>query len=262
MTRGCDIMSEGFIFRRYELKYLLDECQTSALYEALKEHMSADRYGPSSIRNMYFDTPDYLLARRSISRPLYKEKLRFRSYGRPSGDDEIFVELKKKYDSVVYKRRLSMRLDDAMDWFCGEGERPHTQIGDEIDYMRVRYPGIRPAMFLSYDREAYCTKDCRDLRITVDRNILARMEDIDLTSETYGHPILPDGYTLMEIKTMFGYPQWLTSLLSSNGICKTRFSKYGNAYKEMVLGKMPEEYYRIPRAESTVLREARTEGCS
>ena len=244
------------VFKRYELKYLMNEDQASAVRNALEENMRQDRYGRSAIRNIYFDTPDFILARRSIAKPLYKEKLRFRSYGTPSEDDEIFVELKKKYDSVVYKRRLTMPLRDAMDWFCGDGTGPDTQIGEEIGYMKMRYPGIRPAMFLSYDREAFCGERCRELRITIDSNILARTDDVDLTSHTGGHPVLPEGYTLMEIKTMYGYPQWLRDVLNSSRLYKSSFSKYGNAYKEMILRKVPEEFMRLPSGRATVLQEA------
>ena len=244
------------VFKRYELKYLMDEDQACAVRGALEEHMGQDRYGRSAIRNIYFDTPDYILARRSIEGPLYKEKLRLRSYGTPSDSDDVFVELKKKYDSVVYKRRLSMTLGDAMDWLCGDGTGPDTQIGEEIGYMRIRYPGIRPAMFLSYDREAFCGDGCRDLRITVDSNILARTDDVDLASPGGGHPVLPEGYTLMEIKTMYGYPGWLTDVLNSSRLYRSGFSKYGNAYKEMILRKVPEEFMRLPTGRATVPQEA------
>jgi len=255
---GCDTVDYKSVFRRYELKYLMDVEQAAAVHDALEMHMEPDRYGLSTIRNIYFDTPNYLLARNSIARPMFKEKLRFRSYGVPSKDDEIFVELKKKYDSVVYKRRLAMPLGDAMEWFCGNGEGPKTQIGEEIGYTKIRYPDIRPAVFLSYDREAYCSMGGDDLRITIDRNILARTDDVDLSSETGGHTVLPDGYILMEIKTMYGYPDWLTSVLSSNRLYKSRFSKYGNAYKEMVLGKVPEEYLSIPGGERVAVPKTST----
>jgi len=235
-------------FRRYELKYLLNEDQMEAMQIALESNMETDRYGRSSIRNIYFDTDDYLLARRSNEKPFYKEKLRFRSYGRPAPTDEVFVELKKKYDGVVYKRRLMMPLDKAMDWFTADGaDRPDTQIADEIDFLRIRYPGIGPKMLLTYDRDAY-SQQGTDLRITIDRNVLARIEDVDLTSDKGGRNVLPDGYSMMEIKTLYGYPQWLTRVLSDNGLYKTSFSKYGNAYKEIVLGFDPKDLINVSRA--------------
>ena len=247
------------VFKRYELKYLMDSEQASAVRRALEENMVHDRYAFSSIRNVYFDTPSYLLARRSIEKPMYKEKLRFRSYGKPSENREIFVELKKKYDSVVYKRRVTMGLRDAMQWFCSDGCGPDSQIGQEIGYMKTRYPDIRPAMFLSYERESFCAEGS-DLRITVDSDIVARTEDVSLSSDAPGHAVLPSGYTLMEIKTMYGYPVWLNSVLGSNRLYKSCFTKYGNAYKEMVLGKVPEEFARIPGGEETVAVPAPMEG--
>jgi len=260
MPTGCDTMDAKTVFKRYELKYLMDEDQASAVMEAVRKRMMLDRYGHSTIRNVYFDTPKFLLARRSIERPLYKEKLRMRAYGQPSQDDEVFVELKKKYDSVVYKRRLAIPLREAEGWFCGDCPAPKGQIGEEIDFMRVRYPDIGPAMFLSYDREAYCAGSCSDLRITIDSDILARTDDLSLSSRIGGHPVLPDGYTLMEIKTMYGYPGWLTELLSSQGLYKSRFTKYGNAYKEIVLGKVPEEFLTIPSCTAEVTEVSRCLG--
>ena len=235
------------VFKRHELKYLMDSEQAEAVQEALEEHLVPDRYWRSTVRNVYYDIPDYLLARRSIERPMYKEKLRLRSYGAVSDDDEVFVELKKKYDSVVYKRRLAMGLSDAEAWLRGDAAGPGTQIGEEIGFMTVRYPGIRPAMLLSYEREAHRSED-GDLRITIDRDILARTEDVRLSSDLGGSPVLPEGYTLMEVKTMYGYPGWLTSLLCAERLYKSSFTKYGNAYKEMVLGKMPEEFFGLSRA--------------
>ncbi len=218
-----------------------------SVYDALNQYMVLDKYGHSSIRNIYFDTDNFLLIRRSIEKPVYKEKLRFRSYGRPEPDGEVFIELKKKYKKVVYKRRITMPLDKAMRWFTTDTDDfPHTQIGQEIDYLRVRYPDIRPAMLLTYEREAYYAKDGSDLRITIDSNILARIEDVDLTAELGGHSVLPKGHILMEIKTMYGYPKWLTDVLDEQHLYKTSFTKYGNAYKEMILGQVPEDFRNLP----------------
>ena len=257
----CDTMEYKSVFKRYELKYLMDEDQKDAVLRAIGEHMIPDCYAHSTISNIYFDTPDFLLARRSISKPLYKEKLRVRSYGTPSKDDEVFVELKKKYDSVVYKRRLTMSLREAEEWLCYGSDGPDSQIGREIGFMKIRYPQIGPAMFLSYDRDAYCSGDSGDLRITIDSDITARTGDVSLSSDAIGHKVLPYGYTLMEIKTMYGYPEWLRSVLNDNRLYKSCFSKYGNAYKEMVLCRVPEEFIRITGGERTVEQEiALTEG--
>jgi len=237
-------MSDRNVFKRCELKYLLDPKMSKAVQRAIDENMHLDSYGHSEIYNIYLDTDSYLLARRSIEKPLYKEKLRIRSYGRATEVSKVFVELKKKCESVVYKRRISMPLNGAMEWFTTDTKDfPDTQIGREIDHMRVRYPGIHPAMMVCYEREAYCPNDGSFLRITLDTNITARTYDVDLTSEAGGTSVMPEGYTLMEIKTLYGYPPWLNKVLNENRVYKTSFSKYGTAYKELVLGKTLDQLY-------------------
>ena len=90
------------IFQRLEKKYLMTEAQYGRLMLAAGGRLQKDEYGEYQISNIYFDTPDFLLVRRSLEKPVYKEKLRLRAYGRElRSDSQVFMELKKKYDSVV-----------------------------------------------------------------------------------------------------------------------------------------------------------------
>ena len=160
------------IFRRYEIKYILTASQRLDLESEMKGKMGIDKYGRTTIRNIYFDTDDNRLIRTSLDKPEYKEKLRVRSYSRVSEDDDVFVELKKKYESVVYKRRIALPEFEAMDWLAAGGDRPlDTQICKEIDYVRTFYRDLAPKVFLSYEREAYYPVDGSDIRITMDSNI-------------------------------------------------------------------------------------------
>jgi hypothetical protein len=228
----------GNVFLRHELKYLLDEDKKRLVMELLPFHMSLDRYGKSEIRSLYFDTDDYLLVRRSIQKPIYKEKLRLRSYGEAKSDKPVFVELKRKYDSVVYKRRSEMTESEALFWLTERKiQHKETQILREIEYFLSLYPALSPKMFLSYDREAFYDRDGSDLRITFDDNILARGEDLTLEGRAFGKPLLDGGLTLMEIKCSGGIPLWLTHLLSEARIYKTSYSKYGVAYEKIVLSE-------------------------
>ena len=227
------------IFKRYEMKYLLTEEQKEKILAAMEPYMQLDKYGRTTIRNIYYDTDTYLLIRRSIEKPAYKEKLRIRSYSQVNPGDTVFVELKKKYDQIVYKRRISMPEAEAMAWteqirHC----KKHTQIANEIDYFLEYYKTLRPAVFLTYEREAYFETNGGDFRITFDDTILARQNDISLTSEVYGIPILPRGMVLMEIKCSGGLPLWMTKVLSAERIYKTSYSKYGAAYKDIIFPKI------------------------
>lgn len=229
------------VFKRFELKYLLTRPQKELLLRAMEPYMALDQYGRTEIRNIYFDTDTYRLIRRSIERPVYKEKLRIRSYGRATPQGTVFVELKKKFDAVVYKRRLPLPEQAAMDWVQGVapcGER--TQIAEEIAYFLDYYQTIRPAAFLSYEREAYYALDGGDFRVTFDERILCRQEELSLCSDAWGTSLLDDGLVLMEIKCSGGIPLWMTRVLTDEHIYKTSFSKYGTAYETLIYPRIRE----------------------
>jgi len=223
------------VFKRYEYKYLLTIEQKEKILKTMEPYMKLDAYGKTTIRNLYFDTDTYLLIRRSLEKPIYKEKLRLRSYAQTDSDSQIFVELKKKYKKVVYKRRISMSEEEAMLWFRHNMTPDEkSQIINEIEYFLQYYKKLHPTMFISYEREAYYGNDNTDFRITFDDNILCRQTDLSLQCGIYGTPILPDGIVLMEIKCSGGIPLWLTSILSNEHLYKTSFSKYGTAYQTMI----------------------------
>lgn len=234
-------MAYQSVFKRYELKYILTREQKQRIVEAMEPYMELDEYGRTTIRNIYFDTEDYRLVRRSIEKPEYKEKLRIRSYFRAEKDTKVFVELKKKYKKVVYKRRISLSEEEAMSWVCGEEQcTKKTQISNEVDYFISYYKNLRPAVFLSYEREAYFSKDGSDFRVTFDDNILCRQKDLSLEAEVYGTPLLEEDMVLMELKCSGGIPMWMVHVLSQERIYKTSFSKYGTAYKKMIFPKLQE----------------------
>lgn len=226
-------MSVNDKFKRYELKYLLSVPQYNLIREAMDCYMRGDRFGESDICNLYCDTPDFLLARRSIEKPFYKEKLRIRSYGVASGQSEVFVEIKKKFDSVVYKRRIATDEKTAFGLLDGNKGRG-TQIEREILYFAKLYAGIRPQIFLSYRREAFFGKEDSGFRMTFDRDILWRNRDLSLQKSIYGSPVIAGDLILMEIKTAAAVPLWLAELLSETRLYKTSFSKYGTAYRQML----------------------------
>ena len=231
------------IFKRYELKYMLTLDEKEAILEEIAPYMILDEYGRTTIRNIYFDTDSFRLIRRSIEKPVYKEKLRIRSYSLASPDSTVFVELKKKYDGVVYKRRIALTEALAMSWLTGKAPCPvDTQISREINYFISHYSPVLPKLFLSYEREAFRERNGGDFRVTFDENIFARMSDLSLCEPPCGMAILPEGRVLMEIKCSGAIPLWMTEILSRHKIYKTSFSKYGRAYLDCILpGKLHSE---------------------
>lgn len=223
-----------YTFKRYEKKYVISHEQKEKLLEIIRDRISADEYGETVICNLYYDTPNYLLIRRSLDKPLYKEKLRLRCYGVPNDTSTAFIEIKKKFKKVVYKRRLDTEYKKAVDYLGGGELEKQGQIKNEIDWFLKSYGSLSPAMALFYTRTAYYNTENRDLRITFDKDLMWRRQDLDLSLGAYGENLLEDGQYLMEIKIPGVMPMWLARVLSELEIFPRSYSKYGNAFKTVL----------------------------
>lgn len=232
-------------FSRYEAKFFLTPQQLAQLMPLLEEHLSVDEYGKHTISNIYYDTDQYDIIRASIEKPVYKEKLRVRAYGRPDPENgTIFIELKKKYRHIVYKRRI-VTTPPAARALLEQGAPPpgaDPQITEEIAHFMTLHQPV-PKVYLSYDRVAMFCKDNSELRITFDTNLLWRDSELDLCAGSYGVPIFPDDRILMEIKVPGAMPLWLSHALSRNRIFRTSFSKIGTCYSSFILPKIYTERF-------------------
>lgn len=227
-----------YIFKRYEKKYIITQSQHKELMKILNPNTVPDRYGQSDICNIYFDTPDYRIIRASIQKPPYKEKLRLRSYGTPDSSKKCFLELKKKYKGVVYKRRISSDYQNGFTYLTGgDAKLPESQIKSEIDYFRKIYNNPQPKMNIFYKRTALFDRNDSNIRFTFDTDILYRDCNLDLRNGIYGERILPDELTILEIKTVGAVPLWVARALDELKIYPTSFSKYGTAYLKNIGGK-------------------------
>lgn len=218
-------------FKRHEIKYLITINQYINLMNYLSDKVEKDVFYKSTIYNVYYDTDNFELIGKSIEKPIYKEKLRIRSYDKPTLDSSVYVELKKKYDHIVYKKREKI----AYKYILNNSflECVETQIDKEIKYFNDFYDGLIPKMFLSYERVAYYFKTDKQIRITFDTNIKYRTENVNLLPSISDIKLLPNNFVLMELKVPFSIPYDLAKYLSSEKIFKTPFSKYGTAYKQI-----------------------------
>ncbi len=228
------------VFRRVEVKFLLSAAQYRALVPVLEQYMVPDDFFKSTISNLYYDTPDFQLVRTSLAKPAYKEKLRLRCYRVPSEDSQSFMEIKKKVDGVVYKRRADLPYGRALAYLAGEGPGGDSQIFRELDWFLRFYKGLSPAIFLSYNRVSLRGREDKNLRMTFDRDILWRADHLDLAEGAWGQDLLQPGERLLEIKISNTMPLWLADALSELGIFPTGFSKYGAAYQTLLRQQLTE----------------------
>ncbi|MBQ6380407.1 MAG: polyphosphate polymerase domain-containing protein [Clostridia bacterium] len=222
-------------FKRYEKKFFLTPTQYKLFTIQMQPYVKADAHPQYTICNLYYDTDNYRLIRASIEKPVYKEKLRIRSYGVPTNDNKVFVELKKKYEGVVYKRRITTypSLTEPLLRGMRTGTE-NEQICKELSYFQSFYQ-TKPKVFIAYDRQAFQGIENPDLRITFDTNLRYRLDHLDLREGDFGEAILNTDNLLMEIKIPGTCPLWLTHILSELKITSTSFSKYGTCYREHIL---------------------------
>ena len=231
------------VFSRYEKKYLLDEQKFRFILDSIQGKMIADKYNRDNqlynIANIYYDTPDDALIRASIEKPVYKEKLRLRSYGIPGLNDKVFLEIKKKYKGLVNKRRTKLVLDEAYNLTL-EGKVPeyqeymNKQVLEEIKYFLNVY-NLEPKVYLTYDRMAFFEDGNSDFRVTFDTNIRSRREDVRLEAGNHGELLIDNSFWLMEVKSFQAVPKWFTNILMEAEAFPTSFSKYGTEYKKYLI---------------------------
>ena len=227
-------MEPATIFERLEKKFVLNPAEYRAIHEIVAQHIPPDTFGEYLVQSLYFDTDNWDVIRASIERPVYKEKLRLRCYNVPSMSSTVFLELKKKYNGVVNKRRILFPLEELHNKTPRDiAAADKSQIGRELDFYLKANPVYEKA-HISYKRAAYAGAG---LRITFDTDIRFRTTLLDYEHPMGGPAVLPDNLTVMEVKIPGGMPLWLAQALSRYKIFSTSFSKYGAGYKKFVLQK-------------------------
>lgn len=193
------------VFNRVEKKYILTKLQAERLIKKISKNIKAGEYPYSKICNIYFDTNNCELIRKSIEKPVYKEKVRLRSYGIPNKEDRVFLEIKKKFDGVVTKRRIALNLNEVYEYLeTGIIPNENDQIFKELDYCFKKYK-LEPSMYISYERYSYQGKEDENFRVTFDTNILSRDYDLNLDKGDYGIKLIGDNTYLMEVKALRKY---------------------------------------------------------
>ena len=233
------------VIRQHEMKFILNVAQEEYLRKRLRERLDPDRYGRTSVASLYYDTPDRRLIRASVEKPVFKEKIRVRSYGPATDSSPVFLEIKRKLSGVVCKRRVRITVPRASAFFRGEDDLDDCgQIGRELVCFRNRYEILRPSCLIVAERTGFFSSD-GDLRLTLDEAPRYRTEELVLTGSLDGVLLLPEGSSILEIKTQQAIPMWLTNILSDGAIYKGSFSKYGAAYRQLLSESLPERvaYY-------------------
>ena len=220
------------IIDRMEQKYFVSFDKYKKLMDIIEDKLVKDKYFSERIYNIYFDNDEYEFMTKSLDKPLYKEKVRLRSYETADKNSNVFLEIKKKFQGHGNKRRVVINYNDAIDYINNK-IIPDTnkQIMNELDYT-FKKNNLKPKISLTYDRLSYAFKEDDSYRITFDTNIRYSNKKIDLVDLDDDYCLFNDGY-IMEVKTLKGYPMWFIKALNELKLFPTSYSKVGEAYKEL-----------------------------
>ena len=221
------------VFQRYEKKFLLSTSQQDALLMRIANDIESDVYAKYLVQSLYLDTPSWEVVRNSIEKPLYKEKMRLRCYEREiTKETMVFLELKKKYDGRIYKRRIAFPASELLASKSLEALvlKKDSPIAKELGFYLKTHP-VANKMYISAERKTFVGKRESNLRLTFDEEIKFRTTDLHFTKPHVGAAVLASNEVLLEIKTPFGMPLWLARVLSELKIFPISFSKYGHCYR-------------------------------
>jgi len=244
MIRGVrcllfELEYSDMFFKRMEQKYVLSRNQYVLLQELIKKRFDRDIYYKSKIYDLYFDNDNNDLIINSIDKPIYKEKIRLRSYNEVKNmDDVVYLEMKQKYKKIVYKRRVMMSFLEYNNYINNGIDLDNSeQILREIDYY-INYYKIKPCMFVGYDRLSYCSKEDKNLRVTFDTNLRYRLDKLDLCDSKDDKNYFENDTYIMEVKSINNLPFWFVEFLSENKIYPCSFSKVGSIYMKEWMKKI------------------------
>ena len=225
--------------------------------DEIKTYKKKDEYQDSEVYNIYFDTDNYDLIVQSIDHPVFKEKLRARSY---DGYDKVFLEIKTKILGRVYrekflegddmmrdnnlgfKRRVLITHQDFDELVSGKttaealANRDVEKISDiqiarEVDYL-IQHFGLKPKILIYYKRKSY--KDGNELRVTFDTDLKYRDKSLKFAKNSADKALFSDDKNIiMEIKAQNAMPLWLAKTLSAEKIYPVQFSKIGKIYEKI-----------------------------
>lgn len=211
------IQSETFL--RVEEKFRLSSAQAEQFLIAARDHLTPDIYPEYDLNTIYYDTPDFYLINHCLNHPLYRLKLRLRSYGNPAVGAPVFLETKQRLGDWGEKRRVALTYNEQFSCALKPDDLPRDgQIAGELRQVLETY-AVEPKVFIAYHRMAFAADN--DLRITLDTRIRSRMKNVNLVLDGTETPLAsaPE-VLLMEVRTthmgMLNELQYCISLKQSS----------------------------------------------
>ena len=187
---------------------------------------NAGRSGEYVVRSLYFDDYSDSCLYDNINGTDPREKFRIRIYNA----DLSYIRLERKCKEHGKTRKASCRIDERL---CMEMIQGRSLRMDAVDadvyrkfclWQNTKF--LKPAVITEYDRIPYVYND-GNVRITFDQNIRAGALVKDFTKQRIAtHPVMPLNQHLLEVKFDEFIPDFIYSLVQTEKLRQTTFSKH------------------------------------
>ena len=227
------------------MKFVITREQREALMADTLPRMKPDENAVDGafypIVSLYYDSPDRACYWEKVEKYQNRRKMRVRVYGSLDGKlpPTVFVEIKHKCDGRGVKRRLLCTLDEAYTVAAGDEIAPRSKYLDrrliEEIHSLVKQRHFQPCCAMRYDRHAFADRDPEsDLRVTFDTGVAYRFDHLRVVPDdrNFSRFLLPEGYSVMEVKVTGTVPFWLTQMIGKHHCILQSHSKYNNALED------------------------------
>lgn len=227
--------TDGTLRSRYECKYLVPTALLPALREFFSTFLELDGHarrapqGAYTITSLYLDSPRLVLYRDTLDGAKNRFKLRLRTYADGPGDD-VFCEVKKRMDGVIYKRRARVARERAQAFLAGDAfaiERASPSRDAAEFGMLARRIVAGPTLRVRYRREAFESTGADPVRVTFDTELAYALSPSGELSGSVGDWLsTPLTDPILEIKFTNTYPAWLSELARRFDLRRRSIAKY------------------------------------
>jgi hypothetical protein len=218
-------------FKRYELKYYLNQVQSDSALLQLSELMEMDNYCVNRqgyrVRSLYFDSIDDECLYQKQSGNLLRKKIRLRTYG-DDANNTVKFEIKRKHGQIVKKDTVTISKEDAEEICLGNYAillDKNNPVLNEI-YTTFVTKLYKPKVIVEYMRVAFVSP-VSNIRVTFDQDLHSNINHLDLFSPVKDMmPVVIEGKQILEIKFNNYFPNHLQKLLSAVASERMAISKY------------------------------------
>ena len=228
---------------RLEYKYLVPNSLLDRMRSDMRPYTEIDQFAEQrasneyTVRSVYYDTPQFDCYDEKMDGLKVRRKIRIRGYDQAEEDSVVFLEIKKKYANFIAKHRAPLLRRNLDALFSSRDLEQYIiplsgtdrEKGDAQRFLYHYYRhGLRPAVLVVYEREAFHGKLDPSLRLTFDKNLRGTIfPSLDMLYEEKRLEYAMSRHFIFEVKFFRGaLPAWVLSIIERYSLPRMALSKF------------------------------------